>query len=246
MIRYYCNKCEALLSATKYTVVVKLPDGTQQSAVHLCSDCYKKLLKFYANMGKPAVDANSDALREIPEDILKPNKEEQAEGTQPNTEGNSKSEDKVPEMLKPDYGNNQNVTGWKAVESSSFSQSSRNTKITVRESLPKSKPNKNTIERVRRVLIDYYREVDCKATMQRNGITYNKYYQAVTSYGSQTVKDRYDGYKRFAEKETGNSINAETVLSLYAGGFSLKDVGYEVGCDDISLIEEIIQYYTGV
>lgn len=122
-------------------------------------------------------------------------------------------------------------------------------KIQLSESLPKRPTRRANLDNARRVLIDYYREVSATTTIQRHKIDYNNYYYTLNRYGSIPIKERYseDAIK---EKEwldeSGNKIDSQKLLSLYAAGFSIEELADREFHIDSMLVQDILTYYTGL
>ena len=238
MVRYYCNKCEALLSATKYTVVVKLPDGTQQPAVHLCSDCYKKLNRFYKDMN-----------REMTEEVQQIQAGEAAKQEIAKQLGIESTEGREAMPPLPDENNgesspeNDSYTGQKKVYTVNSAVIG---KMQIKEELPGRPLSEKDVPKIRRILIDFYREVSPKTTQARLGMDNLTWKRWVTKYASTTVLARWNEYKRFAEPGKEKAVDTDKVLTLAGGGFPVREIAKEVDCDDQLLIDEILQWYTGV
>lgn len=251
MIRYYCNKCEALLS-TKYTVVVKLPDGTQQNAVHLCSDCYKRLQRFYSLMNKKEEEETEQSAGEKAKDEIA---KQLGISSETNDNAGATRSGEVSQAGQLHNGEASDPAP-KSFEEGSIGSASFNGKtqpdpkivgkFVIKEELPGRPRSENDLPKIRRILIDFYREVAPKTTQTRLGMDNLTWRRWVSKYASTTVYARWGNYKRFAEPGKERAIDTNKVLTLAGGGFPVKEIAKEIDCDDEGLINEILYWYTGV
>ena len=118
-------------------------------------------------------------------------------------------------------------------------------RVNLKTELPTPPNKKANLDGARRVLIDFYKGVAPKTTIQRQHIDSANYYYILKRYGSTIIRDRYTEKKEWADPD-GKSIKAMDLLSLYAGGFSIQRIADEEFYIDMDLVLEIIRYYTGI
>lgn len=122
-------------------------------------------------------------------------------------------------------------------------------KVELSDGLPKKPTKRANLDEVRRIMIDFYREVAVNTIIHRHKIDYNRYYYCVNRYGSKVIKERHteDAIKEKVWTDTdGTKIDALKLISLYAAGFTIDELAEREFHIDSMLVLEILEYYTGL